>query len=60
MRGHVKSLAMGAVVICMVDPEHIVEDITFENLDGQDEFHVPVGVRGVVKNIKGLPCPKFK
>jgi hypothetical protein len=51
---------MGAVVICMVDPEHIVEDITFENLDGQDEFHVPVGVRGVVKNIKGLPCPNFK
>ena len=58
MRDRVKSLAMGAVVICMVDPEHIVEDITFENLDGQDEFHVPVGVRGVVKNIKGLPCRK--
>ncbi len=41
-----------------VDPDHIVEDVTFENLEGQEEFHVPVGIRGVVKNIKGLPCPK--
>ena len=39
-----------------VDSDHIVESITFENLGGQQEFHVPVGVRGIVKNIKGLPC----
>jgi len=57
-----KSRPLGSYGIWLhsVDPDHIIEDVTFENLDGQEEFHVPVGVRGVVKNIKGLPCPKFK
>ena len=57
-----KSRPLGSygIWIHSVDPDHIVEDITFENLGGQEEFHVPVGIRGEVKNIKGLPCPKFK
>jgi hypothetical protein len=53
-----RPLGSYGIWIHSVDPDHIVEDVTFENLGGQEEFHVPVGIRGVVKNIKGLPCPK--
>ena len=35
-----------------VDPGHIIEDVTFE---GMRNFDVPVGMRGTVRNIRGLP-----
>ena len=41
-----------------VDSDHIVEDIVFEDFKGVQEFHVPVGMRGVVRNVKGLSSVK--
>ena len=45
---------LGALGIWLqsVDPGHIIEDVTFE---GMRNFDVPVGMRGAVRNIRGLP-----
>ena len=45
---------LGALGIWLqsVDSEHIIEDVTFENMTN---FEVPVGIRGRVENVRGLP-----
>ena len=45
---------LGALGIWLqsIDPTHVLEDIAFENMSN---FEVPVGIRGVVRNIRGLP-----
>lgn len=51
-----RPLGSCGIWIHSIDPEHIIEDVAFENIGGQNEFHVPVGIRGPLKEIKGLPC----
>lgn len=45
---------LGALGIWLqsVDADHIIRDVTFENMRN---FEVPVGIRGRVENIRGLP-----
>lgn len=38
-----------------VDPDHRVEDVSFENVDN---LPVPIGVRGDVRNVRGLNIPE--
>lgn len=53
-----KNRPLGSLGIWLhaTDPDHRIEDMAFEEIGGQQEFHVPVGVRGEVRNVRGLPC----
>ena len=40
-----------------VDPEHAVEDVSFEDCEC---FTVPVAMRGDVRNVRGLPAQAYR